>query len=157
MRASTEKVQTEIGMGTPFVKLPFEKFGTFTNQKLLKIMWKNLGSLEKELLWRDLPSLPLQREGDTYIMADFSSLYDMYKRTISRLKQVRLSMKIYAMSDLTTGNSLSIQQDMVVVCTPGTEEQNQYEWPQEQSTADDRRIWAERLQEITSANFCLMR
>ena len=111
-----------------------------------------MGIMEIELLWRDLPSFLLQIEGDTYIMSEFSSLYDMDKRTMRRLNQVRLSMEMYAMSDLETGNGLSIRPNMVAVCTPGMEEQRQYEWPQERTTAADHIIWSERLQEITSAH-----
>ena len=69
MRASAEQIQIKIGMGTPFVQLPSEKFGTWTTKTWLKMMWKNLGRLEIELLWSDLPSLTLQKEGDKYIMA----------------------------------------------------------------------------------------
>ena len=53
----------------------------------------------------------------------------MGKRTMRILNRVRLPMEIYAMSDLATGNGLSIRQDMVAKCTPGTEEEIQYEWP----------------------------
>ena len=50
IRASAEQVQIEIGIGTSFVQLPFEKFDTCTNETWLKMMWKNLGILEIELL-----------------------------------------------------------------------------------------------------------
>ena len=65
MSALEEQVQMEIGMVTPFVELPFEKFGMCTNKTWLKMMWKNLGGLDIELLWIDLPYLPLQIERDT--------------------------------------------------------------------------------------------
>ena len=71
----------------------------------------------------------MQREGGMYIMAEFDGLYDMDKITMRILKCVRLSMLIYLVLDLATGNGLSIRQDMVVACTPGTEEYRQYEWP----------------------------
>ena len=106
------------------------------------MMWKNLGSLEIQLLWSDLPSLPLHIQGDTYIMAEFAVLYDMDKRTMRRLNQLFLSMEIYTMSDLATGNGLSICQDIVAACTPGMEEQSQYKWPQEKPTAADHIPWA---------------
>ena len=92
----------EIVMGKTFVQLTLDNFGTWTTGTWLKMMWKNLGILEIELLRRDIPSLTLQIERDTYIMVEFSSLYDMDKRTIGRLDCVRLSMDIYAMSDLAT-------------------------------------------------------
>ena len=53
-------------------------------------MWKDLGSLDIELLWRDLPSLSIQKERNTYIIAEFSDLYDMDKRTVMTLNQVHL-------------------------------------------------------------------
>ena len=65
MRSSEEQFQMKIGMGTPFVQLPFEKFGTWRTETWLKMMWKNLGGLDIELLWIDLPYLPLQIERDT--------------------------------------------------------------------------------------------
>ena len=94
MRYSVEQVQMDIGMGTPFLRLHFDKFGTWTTKTCFKATWKNMGSLEIELLWRSLPSIPLHREGDTYIMANFSGLYDMYKKTNSILNRVRMSMEI---------------------------------------------------------------
>ena len=54
----------------------------------------------------------MQIEGDTHIMEEFADLYDLYKRTMRILKQVRLSMEIYAMSDLAKVNGLSILQDI---------------------------------------------
>ena len=90
-------------------------------------------------------------------MSEFAILYDMYKRTMRILKCVRLSMEMNTMLDLATGNGFSIWQDMVAAWYPGTEEQRQYEWPQELPNADDRRLWAEKLQGITSANYCLRR
>ena len=131
MRDSAEKVQMGIGMGTPFVQITFNKLGTWTTKTRLNMMRKNLGSLEIKLLRLDLPSLLMQREGDTCIMADFAGLYDMDKRTMRRLNQICLSMEIYTMSDLATGNVLSIRKDMVASCTPGKEENSQYECPQE--------------------------
>ena len=116
----------EIGMGIPFVQLIFVKFGTWTTKTWLKTMWKNRGSLEIELILRDLPYLLLQREGCTCIMTEFDGLYDIDKRTIRRLNRVRLSMEIYVMSDLATGNGLRIWQDIVAACTPEMEEQSQY-------------------------------
>ena len=115
-------------MGTPFVQLSFEKFGTWTTKIYLKTVWKNLGGLEIELFWSELPLLPLQIEGDTYIVAEFYGLYDMDNRTIRRLNRVGLPMDIYAMSDLATENGLSIWQDMAAACTPGAEEKIQHEW-----------------------------
>ena len=120
-RASAEQVQMEIVMGTSFVQLNFEKFGTCTTETWLKMMWNNLRILEIELLWSEPLSLPLHIEWETYIMEEFAGLYDMDKRTTRRLNQVRLPMKIYALSDLATGNGLSIRQDIVSSCTPGTE------------------------------------
>ena len=61
IRDLSEKVHTEIGMGTPFVKIPFEKFGTWTTETWLKMMWKNLWRLDIELLWSYLPYLPIHR------------------------------------------------------------------------------------------------
>ena len=58
----------EIGMGIPFIKLHFTEFGTWTTETWLKVMWKNLSSLEIELIWNELPSLTLMRKGHTYIM-----------------------------------------------------------------------------------------
>ena len=78
-------------------------------------------------------------------MVEFSGLYDIDKRPTRRLNCVCISMEIYAISDLATGNGLSIEQYMVAACTPGTEEQNQYEWPQEEPTTYDRILWAEKL------------
>ena len=75
-------------------------------------------------------------------MSEFSGLYDMDERKTRRMKRVRLSMEFYAISDLATGNGLSIRYDMVAVCTPGTEEQSQYKWPQEKPTAADHILWA---------------
>ena len=46
-------------------------------------------------------------------MKEFDGMYDMDKRTIMRLNRVCLSIEIYAISDLATGNDLSIRQDMV--------------------------------------------
>ena len=54
MRSLEEHVQMEIIMGTPFVQLPFDKLGMWITETWLKIMWKNKGSLELELLWSDL-------------------------------------------------------------------------------------------------------
>ena len=90
-------------------------------------------------------------------MVESAGLYDMYKRTIWRLNHVCLSMDIYAMSYLARVNVLSIWQDMVATFTPGAEEQSQSEWPQDQPTASDPRLWAEKLQEITSTHYCLRR
>ena len=42
------------------------------------------------------------------------------------------------MSDLVTGDGLSIRKDMVTAHTPGEEEQSQREWPQERPTTADR-------------------
>ena len=70
MSALEEQVQMEIGMVTPFVELPFEKFGMCTNKTWLKMMWKNLGSLDIELLWYELTSLKLHREVYIYIMSE---------------------------------------------------------------------------------------
>ena len=53
-------------------------------------------------------------------MAEFDNLYDMGRKTMRILNCVHLSMEIYVMSDLATGNGLSIQKDMVAECTPGT-------------------------------------
>ena len=108
-------------------------------------MWNNLGRLEIELLWLELLSLPLQIEWGTYTMTEFAGLYDMDNRTMRILNRVRLSMEIYAMSDLTTGNGLSIHKDMVAACILGTKEHSQYEWPQEQLTVAERRLWAKKL------------
>ena len=130
MRTSEEKIQVEVEMGTPFVKINFKKLGTWTTETWLKMMCKNLGSLEIELLRRDLPLLLLNRKGDMYIMSEFVVLYDMDKITMRILNRICLLTKFYAMSDLETGNCLSIRKDMVAAFTPGTEEQSQYEWPQ---------------------------
>ena len=65
MRALVEQVQTEIGMGTAFVKIPLEKFSTCTTETWLNTMWENLGGVEIELLWHELPFLPMQRKIDT--------------------------------------------------------------------------------------------
>ena len=46
VRALAEQVHMEIGMGTPLVQLPYEKFGTWKSETLLTTMWKNLGCLE---------------------------------------------------------------------------------------------------------------
>ena len=59
MRASEEQVQMEIRIGTPFVKLTFDKLGTQKTKTWLKVIWKNMESLEIELLCSDLPLLPL--------------------------------------------------------------------------------------------------
>ena len=59
MRASEEQVHMEIVMGISFVQLSFEKFGMWTIKTWLEKMWNNLGILEIELLWSDLPSLTL--------------------------------------------------------------------------------------------------
>ena len=101
MRYSAEQVQIEIGMGTPFVQIPFKSLlrGQMTWSKKMR---KNLGILEIELLSCDLPSLLLQREGGTYITEEFTGLYGMDKRKMRRLNCVRLSMEIYVMSDLAT-------------------------------------------------------
>ena len=121
IRALAEQVQMEMEIGTSFVQLPFEKFDTCTNETWLKMMWKNLGSLDIELLWSYIPYLPLHIEGDICIMAEFYGLCDMDKRTIRILNRLRMSMEMYAMSDLATGNGLSIQQDMVAAFTAVTE------------------------------------
>ena len=91
----------------------------------------------------------MQIEEGTYIMADFPGLYYMDNRTMRILNRACLSMEIYVMSDLVTGNGFIIRQDMVASCAPGTEVQSQYEWPQDQPTVADRRLWAGKLQEIT--------
>ena len=116
----------EIGMGKPFIQLPFNKFGTWTTETWLKTMWNHLGDLEIELLWRDIPSLPLKRNRGKYIVAEVSGLYDMDKRTMRRLNRIRLSMEVYAMSDIETGDGLSIRQDMVAEHTIEAKKQNQY-------------------------------
>ena len=81
-------------MGTSFVQLPFKKFGTWKTKTWLNMMWKNLGSMDIELLWHDIPFLLLQREGNQYIMTEFSGLYNMDKIKMKRLNRVLLSMEI---------------------------------------------------------------
>ena len=95
--------------------------------------------------------------GGAYIIVEFDGLYDIDKITTRRLNYVSLSMEFYLMSDLATGNGLSIRQDMVSACTSRTEEQSQYEFPQEKTTAADRILSAGNFQEITSAHYCLRR
>ena len=68
------------------------------------------------------------------------------------LNRVILSMEIYAISDLATGKGLSIRQDIVAEFTPVKEERRQYEWKQEQPIVSDRRLWAEKLKDVTSAH-----
>ena len=76
---------------------------------------------------------------------------------MSNLKCIRLSMEVYVISDLETRNGLSIQKDMVAACTPEAEGQSQYKCPQERPTASDWRLWAAKLQDITSAKYSLRR
>ena len=92
MISSAEQVHMETGMGIPFIQLNFENFGKWTTKICLKTTRKNLGSLEIELLWSDLPYLLLNIEGDKYTMEDFSGPYDMDKITMRRMNRVRLSM-----------------------------------------------------------------
>ena len=47
------------------------------------------------------------------------------------------------MSDLETGNGLSIRQDIVAAYTPGMEKQIQFKWPQEKPTIYGCRVWKE--------------
>ena len=46
MIALLGQVHTEIVIGTPFIQLPFKKFGTRTTETWFKTMWKNLGDLD---------------------------------------------------------------------------------------------------------------
>ena len=86
---------------------------TWKTQTWLKMMWENLGRLEIELIWSALTYLLNQREGGMCILLEFTGLYDMYKRKMSALNHILLSMEIYVISDLATGNGLSIRKDMV--------------------------------------------
>ena len=46
MIALLGQVHTEIVIGTPFIQLPFRKFGTWKTETWFKTMWKNLGDLD---------------------------------------------------------------------------------------------------------------
>ena len=50
-----------------------------------------------------------------------AGLYDMDKRTMRILNRVRLSIEIYAISDLAKVNGLNIRQNIVAACTTVTE------------------------------------
>ena len=91
MESLTEQAQIKIGMGILFVQLHFEEFGTWTTKTWLKTMWPNLGNLEIKLRQSDLTSLSMHREGDTYIIAEFSGMFYIDKITMRRMNRVFLS------------------------------------------------------------------
>ena len=154
LRASAEQIQLELGLGTQFFELSYHAYEGVTTDCWLKSLWRGLTKFRVKVRCSHLPDLPLQRARDHYLM-------DMFRRQgydsdiIRSLNRVRLSLQVYSLADITTGDGTHIRYNFVECRQPRDVLPSPYVWPTEEPTNADRRLWVAALYDISSPSLLL--
>ena len=128
LRETSETLRLELGLpGSPFL-YDFSIFSKCTTKCYLHTVWDFCTQSGFEL--RDgLSDLAISRDGDIFLMEAFSLL--RYTATQLRiLNQCRLYLKVELLSDLVTGDGLSLHPGSLDVHEPRGNRQ-EYDWPRQ--------------------------
>ena len=102
-----EDLQFKVGSRTQFFALPFSSYGSYCTDSWLTCLWQHICALPLKLVL-DLPTLPLQRDGDKFLMDVFvgQGLYSTDE--LYQLNQVWLYLHYYSLADVLTASGSHI-------------------------------------------------
>ena len=93
-------------------------------------------------LWIDYSDIPFPRERDQ-LLRDMFVTAGCAKQDLIRLNQVRICLESMFLADITTENGRQI--DPLYLIHLNNISRSTYDWPEEQPTAGDFRLWNEAI------------
>lgn len=155
MRASLEQLRLEIGSNIPILQSDYVDY----EDRILTTSWIqhtwSFMSQQQIQLNDNTPTIPLAREGDRIIMDEIASKGNYTNHEIKRINKIRIYLKAFTLSDISTGDGLFITKNAWEGKLEPTDcRYNGCNWPLWKSIdKGDIKLWQQSL----SNSFCTRR
>ena len=148
---SLEQAQLEVGIQTPILEASFETYGFLLTDCWFTGLWRFASKEDIVLKKEDPVILPLQREGDEFIMEKLIRLCDWGNSDIIKFNRCRIKMQALTMADIIHGDGITLR-DRMKSYMPTEVPGSKYEWARENPSAADWAIWRRGLLLLTSSS-----
>lgn len=143
---TTERLQLEVSIDTPFFHLPYIQYGISTTPCWLGHLWEQISDTPVRIECRKQPIMGLQRVGDEYIMATILDLNKYTKSEVLSIKNVRIVLRCYSLADLHDGSCTKLQRFVFKLRQRNIN--SSYTWPQAKPCWIDYQLWMEAITTI---------
>jgi hypothetical protein len=116
-----------------------------------KSLWRFVSKEEIVLKKEDPGTLPLQREGDEFVMEKLIRICDWTDLEIIKFNCCRIKMQVLTMDDIIHSDGVTLRQQMKSYM-PSEVIGSWYEWARENPSAADWAIWRRGLLLLTSTS-----
>ena len=159
LTAAMQYLQLEIGVDRCPFEMDFTVWGPLATDTWVKALWEKIDHYGL-ILDMDYPTIPLPRENDALIMQKMVDL-GIRGAELKRINRVRITQEALFLSDITTPNGRSLEEQLLHTDWSETEEgalgrhRSRLKFWLELPTATDWKTWEKRLKEIASPSLRL--
>ena len=146
IQQTSERLQLEVGIDTPFFHLPYSVYGIYTTSCWLSHLWEQIENLPIQIECRKQPLMGIQRVGDEYIMATVKYLDKYNTDQLLSINNVRLALRCYTIADLFDGAGTSIRR--FVFQHRRRHIHSPYIWPRSKPCKKDYLLWEEAIKAV---------
>ena len=151
LSTTIEYAQLQVGTITPFLTLPFKRYGFLLSECWIKRVWRFLSDCKFKLSLYN-QTIPIKRrERDDDIMTTFISHAITSKPDLISLNRVRYFYGLILLLDISSLCGKHIILDSADNYTP-----NNYQWKEERPTSKDFSLWYSSLKAIFSPTYTWM-
>ena len=148
VREAYERLQIETGLEGNIFLRSYKRFGILASHIWYKIFWEYLDHFNITLELDETMVVPHARERDRVFMEEVVRTLDRSEWVA--INRMRKKMKIYFFSQLSHCDGLTVRDSVVSGISPIP---SLIEFPHEEPTIQDRRLWQKALRVVTSPNY----
>ena len=148
IRCSMEEALVTVGLGRSVLSISYEDYGSLLGDCWVKTIWKFCWEYEVSVEdW--LPSIPLLRENDQYIMAVAKKVLSAKdKSSLTSINKCRLFLKVVSLADIAFGSGWSLMETIRNGTPPRWIQRSGIDVVQRYPTAADWSVWRSFLSNI---------
>jgi hypothetical protein len=94
----------------PILESSFDTYGLLLTNCWFKSLWRFVSKEEIVLKKEDPVTLPLQREGDEFVMEKLIRICDWTDLEIIKFNRCQIKMQVLTMANIIHGNGVALQQ-----------------------------------------------
>eukprot|EP00956_Cyclotella_meneghiniana_P011946 scaffold16843_cov51-Cyclotella_meneghiniana.AAC.2 len=147
IRAGFERLQVETGLSGNILLLDYDRYECLATHTWFKILWQYLSTFKVRLEIAGV-DVPATRERDRVIMDEVTQVMD--RSEWPAVNRVRKHLELFFLSQASHCDGVCLREEVI---SGRIASQSLMEFPYEEPTASDRRLWRKALILITSPNF----
>lgn len=149
-RTALEQTQLEVGTGTFFLELDFDKYGFLATESWVRCLWRFISENKITLRCTEAVTPTLQRENDFFLMEELVERDEMTSQELISVNRCRLNLEALTAACITSGDGRKIT-NAAAAGERDRDQPSKWIWQKEEPSSTDWGKWRVGLHRLTSA------